>query len=556
MKHWYPVGHDLLTFKSGTKLTLMVLAMFFVHPPIWAASNYIDTEILAGKISNSIQKFMGPDYKTLAISRIKKRSVNLNLNLNELIDYTNVKLVRTRRYKVTDRSKLQLLLKEQRMQLSEFVSPNEYKELGKILGVQVFIYGTLYNESLVLKAIDIQNSQIVWADVFPMESLSDNHDLLNDLSQQVIQSVRKEKLLMKEEKINRISFWNIDVVAPFMPEEVIDYMTTVFSREPDIGVIDRENLQLIFQEQKLNQAVFIDESQARRLGELYGVDSFLYGTINFRENGEYVASLKMMSVFTGVLLWADLIKFKVAPKAMKMEPVNPFARKIQERKSQRGNAGKMVLISGGSSVFGSNDPLYNASPERMVNLRSFMIDPYEVTNGDYFVFTSKTNHRMPSHWTEGNFDPASKDHPVVRISWEDAKLYCQFMQKRLPSEQEWERALRGTQGRKYPWNGSGFSPNFTNTREAEIGSSIPVYTSNRDVTPEGIYHLAGNVREFVADQFRSYDGSSVSSDQINDRVIRGSSWAFGAYEAVGYYRGHSRPNLAWPDVGFRCVKDL
>ena len=80
-----------------------------------------------------------------------------------------------------------------------------------------------------------------------------------------------------------------------------------------------------------------------------------------------------------------------------------------------------------------------------------------------------------------------------------------------------------------------------------------MFTRNRDVTPEGVRHLAGNVREYVADEYRPYSNSSSSSFE---RVIRGSSWAFSAMEAVGFHRGHTRPNLAWPEVGFRCAQNL
>ena len=65
--------------------------------------------------------------------------------------------------------------------------------------------------------------------------------------------------------------------------------------------------------------------------------------------------------------------------------------------------------------------------------------------------------------------------------------------------------------------------------------------------------MAGNVREFVADYFLPYNSKKTFGEE---RVIRGASWAFSAFEAAGYYRGHSRPNLAWPDVGIRCGSDV
>lgn len=518
--------------------------------------DFVDTEAVAGRIARSIQQMSGSHYKNLAISRIKQKNSSVSININELIDYTNVKIVRGRRFRVTDRSKLQLILKEQRIQLSEFVSPGEYKELGKVLGVQLFIYGTIYNDTLILKAIDVQTSAIAWADIFPLKSRSDQYLLLSDLSQKFIQSIGRDIETIKKERLNLVSFWDIDTINQFSSEEIMDHLAVAITKDQKLSLVDRENLQMIYQEQKLNQAVFIDESQARRLGELYGVDGFLYGGISIKPDGSYVASLKMMSIFSGVIVWADLIKFSMPERTSSPGLVNPFTKKIQQRLKKRGNSEGMVAIPGGTFIMGSNDPLYNSSPKHIVRVRSFLIDAYEVTNGDYQVFVDKKGHRRPKSWIGGKYDLALKDYPVVKISWEDAKRYCQFMGKRLPTEAEWERAIRGTEGRKYPWSGTSFSPNFANTREFGARSSLSVFTQNKDVTSEGVFHLAGNVREFVADVYRPYSGSRSSGEFQKERVVRGASWAFSAYEAAGFYRGHTRPNLAWPDVGFRCAKDL
>lgn len=539
--HWRGIGLFLIIGMAGIPVN-----------PVYSAP---DIEQLSGRIANSIQQLPGQHYKTIAISRIKRQNRNHPININELIDYSNVKIVRARRFRITDRSKLQLILKEQRIQLSEFVTPNEYKELGKVLGVQLFVYGTLYTDALLLKAIDIQNSSIAWADVFAIEPNSIDHLLLSALGQNFSASLKKEAAQLKGDNIQKISFWNLDVPRRFASAQVMDYMTAAISKSQLFTVIDRENLEMITQEQKLNQSVFIDESQARQLGQLYGVDAFLYGTITHKGNHAYIASLKMMSIFTGVIVWADLIKFTLPTEKNKKKRTNPFEEQIKKRRQKPAKPVGMVQVPEGTFTMGSDNPLYNSSPRRLVRLKSFWLDAYEVTNGQYQQFVETKKHRAPTSWQNGTFDPNLKDHPVVGVSWEDAKLYCQFREKRLPTEEEWERAIRGTKGRQYPWSSPNFSPNFTVTLESGMQGSVNIKAARQDVTPEKIYHLAGNVREYVADIYRPYPGSDeVSSNTGQERVVRGSSWAHGKYEAMGFFRGRTRPNLAWPDIGFRCAR--
>lgn len=524
----------------------------------WAAMIYAatDTDALSGRIARSLGQALGLEYidnNTIAISRIKKRNTSSVIDVNELIDYSNVKIVQTKKFRVTDRTKLQLILNEQRIQLAESVTPNEYKELGKILGVDLFIYGTLYNDALVLKAIDVQHSHIAWAEVFAIEQQSVNHLLLHDLREKLKASLKREASNLLENNINNVSFWNLEVPRSFSSEKVMDYLTVSISKDLPFQVIDRENLKMIAQEQQLNQAVFIDESQARELGNLYGVDAFLYGKVTSKGNNNFIASMKMMSIFTGVILWADLINFTL-PTNNKEKRINPFEEKARERQLKSGKPPGMVRFQGGTFLMGSDDARYDAAPEHLAEVNDYWMDAYEVTNDQYQAFV-QSGHRAPTSWQNGTFKMALKDHPVVGVSWEDAKQYCEFLKKRLPTEAEWERALRGPKGRKYSWQGPNFSQNFAVTLESGIQNSVSVKSINRDVTPEKIYHLVGNVREYVADVFRPYPGDNRRTTSARgERVVRGSSWAHSAYEAAGFYRGHTRLNLAWPDIGFRCAR--
>ncbi|MBF0277803.1 MAG: SUMF1/EgtB/PvdO family nonheme iron enzyme [SAR324 cluster bacterium] len=518
-----------------------------------AATN---TELLSGRIAQSFSQELGLQYqgKTIAISRIKKRNPPPLIDINELIDYSNVELVGTEKFRVTDRSKLELILKEQRIQLSESVTPNEYKELGKILGIHLFIYGTLYRDVLILKAIDVQTSSVVWANIFTIEENSINHLLLHDFQTKLSEALAPKVEKLKENNISKISFWKLEVPPKrFSMEETMDYLTVSISKGHLFTMIDRENLKTIAEEQQLNQSVFIDESEARQLGQLHGVDAFLYGKVVSNDNDNYTASMKMMSIFSGEIIWAKLIKFSLPSR--KKGKIDVFAEKARERQDNEEFAKGMALIRGGSFLMGSEDPLYDSSPEHSVTVNPFFIDIYEVSNEEYLKFVRANRHRTPTQWPDGIFAPALKDHPVVGVSWEDAEQYCKFRKKRLPTEAEWEMTVRGTGGRKYPW-GRNFSANFTVTVESGLMHSVSVKTKMRDITPDNVHHLAGNVREFVDDIYLPYQRNNPnSSSGRQERVVRGSSWAHGEREAAGYYRGHTFLNLAWPDIGFRCARD-
>lgn len=234
----------------------------------------------------------------------------------------------------------------------------------------------------------------------------------------------------------------------------------------------------------------------------------------------------------------------------------------------------MVLIPAGEFLMGSNEvdteakalqygenrPWYaNEKPARNVRLKDFYIDRHEVTNARYLEFVTATKHRQPPYWQNGAFPPNLDNVPVVMVDWHDAKAYCEWKGRRLPSEAEWEKAARGTDGRRFPW-GNEFDIKKTNALGAYNGL-LPVGSLEDGKSPYGVYDMAGNVQEWVEDWYKPYPGNDFNDKDYGEtrKVVRGGGWGgMGHYSLQVYVRAAFRnvatPDGRYDDVGFRCAK--
>ncbi|MCC6556350.1 MAG: SUMF1/EgtB/PvdO family nonheme iron enzyme [Polyangiaceae bacterium] len=219
---------------------------------------------------------------------------------------------------------------------------------------------------------------------------------------------------------------------------------------------------------------------------------------------------------------------------------------------------EMILVPGGPFLMGQQ--------RRAVHVDAFYIDRTPVTNRQFKAFLDITGYapddsegRFLSHLRRGEIPRGLEEHPVVYVSWDDARAYAAWAGKRLPTEAEWEKAARGGDGRKYPWGRSEPGPGRANFDNREGGTSA-VGAYPEGASPYGVLDLAGNVWEWCAD----YDDPDFYADgpPYNPKntlpgervVMRGGSWMYGAQSLRTYARTSFEPRSRFASGGFRCVR--
>jgi formylglycine-generating enzyme required for sulfatase activity len=219
----------------------------------------------------------------------------------------------------------------------------------------------------------------------------------------------------------------------------------------------------------------------------------------------------------------------------------------------------MIAIPAGEFTMGSENKIER--PPHAVFVDAFEIDQFEVTNEQFEKFVAETGYVTDAEKagdTSWRYYTTNKpNHPVVKVSWNDAKAFCEWAQKRLPTEAEWEKAARGTDGRTYPW-GNDWDVNKANTKEAGYRGTTIVGSFPDGASPYGVMDMAGNVSEWTSDWFQPYPGYPGGDSEAQYfgekfRVIRGGGW-FDQDLVRTAARSNSSVTLANDDVGFRCAR--
>jgi len=221
----------------------------------------------------------------------------------------------------------------------------------------------------------------------------------------------------------------------------------------------------------------------------------------------------------------------------------------------------MVHVPAGEFLMGRANGENDEAPERRVYVDAFYIDRTEVTNAMYKAFCDATGYLPPVSptWDTGYFR-SKPDHPALNLTWDQATAYCKWAGKRLPTEAEWEKAARGTDGRVYPW-GNVWADSLTNLRAGDrFEKAAPVGAFPAGASPYGALDMAGNVWEWCADWYLLEAYATASNRNPTGpagpaprRVVRGGSFASGQSDAEVANRDKFAPNQLLDHIGCRCV---
>ncbi len=238
---------------------------------------------------------------------------------------------------------------------------------------------------------------------------------------------------------------------------------------------------------------------------------------------------------------------------------------------------QMIYIPAGKFEMGyaGEDATREEKPVQEVHLDGFWISKYPVTNAEYHEFLAarrkravpyeKYNWAQPYNWDKKtrSYPPNKEEHPVVLVSWFDAVAYCKWLSKELdedawlPTEAQWEKAARGTDGRRYPW-GNEWDAARCNSRESKSGGTLSVRQfSPAGDSPYGVANMSGNVWEWTNSLFRLYPYDATDGREHRRlreyRIVRGGSWLNTRQILRCSYRVGTNPLPLLHNIGFRVV---
>jgi formylglycine-generating enzyme required for sulfatase activity len=222
----------------------------------------------------------------------------------------------------------------------------------------------------------------------------------------------------------------------------------------------------------------------------------------------------------------------------------------------------LLYVPGSEFIMGSNNGSEDERPVHTLYLDAFWIDQTEVTNKMYVscvdagVCKESTDTSAPAHssyYGDAEYD----NYPVINVDWNMAKTYCEWMDRRLPTEAEWEKAARGTDQRAYPWGNDAPNNNLLNYYLTMQGGTTEVGRYPNGASPYGALDMAGNVWEWISSLFKPYPYSAADGREdlsaSGARALRGGAWSLNGTNVRSANRDGNSPSYTEHLIGFRCA---
>lgn len=314
---------------------------------------------LAAKIADSMKNFLPKNIKNIALWRIDGNWF-VGVDIDALRDSMEIAIVKGRQLSLIDRTKLNVIFKEQGLSQTGLVDPAKMKKIGKLYGLDAIVFveilsnkiDKIENVTVIVKAIDTETGLLSYSAEFPIEDKYMKTEI-DDLCGRFINSISSDKQAIIKDGVDTIAFWQIDAGQSGVDTSVlISKLSNYLKNSKTFKIIDRDNLKELLNEQTFGTTGLVDAATAKRLGKLYGVDAFIFGSAkDWEQSGNddvltttIRVNLKMIDVNTAKIIWADELQGNF--EKSRPEIYAFFGKEVPQEESWVIPAAKSAVIPG------------------------------------------------------------------------------------------------------------------------------------------------------------------------------------------------------------------